>query len=79
MTKKHYEIVATSIQNQINKIVENEELDYDLKYYKLRVLHDLQTAMAYEFKKDNVNFSFTIWNSKIQNPYLYYRKQSHLV
>lgn len=76
MTKKHYEIVASSIQNQINKVVENDELDFDSKYLQLRILHDIQTAMAYEFKLDNNNFSFAIWNSKIQNPYLYYRKQS---
>ena len=36
MTKKHYEIVASSIQNQINKVVENDELDFDGKYLQLK-------------------------------------------
>lgn len=76
MTKKHYEIIANSIQKQINNVVESEEYNYESKYLKLRILHDIQTALAYEFKLENENFSFAIWNSKIQNPYLYYRKQS---
>lgn len=78
MTKKHFEIVAKAIQNQINEIVESDD-SYDLKYYKLKMLHNIQSELGYKFKLENENFSFVKWNSFIDNPYLYYKKQSHII
>lgn len=78
MTKKHYEIIADSIQKQINEIVESDD-SHDLKYYKLKMLHNIQSELGHKFKLDNNNFSFIIWNSYIDNPYLYYKKQSHIL